>query len=147
MSQIPFVDRLGDAIEAAITGPAADTRRRRLRRGRRLGVLAIAAVLAIGGTAVAAQLLTPADKLAATEVDCLYDPVKGGGGVGIHPGEQDPAAACRAFLAGHGKVLVDDEALPGGVPAALVALAVCGPDLRRHLGLHQRLGEHPHALA
>jgi hypothetical protein len=115
MSQIPFVDRLGDAIEAAVADPKA-ARRSTRRRVRRLGLVAIAAVLALGGTAVAAQLLTAPEKLAATEVDCIYDPVKGGGGVGIHPGEQDPVAACRAFLAGHGKVLV-----PGGVPATLVA--------------------------
>jgi hypothetical protein len=117
LSDIPFARQLRRELAAAITEPAADThrRRRRLRGGRRLGVLAVAAVLVIGGTAVAAQLLTQPERLAATEVDCLYDPVNGSG-VGIHAGGQDPVAACRAFLAGHGKALA-----PGGVPASLVA--------------------------
>jgi hypothetical protein len=114
LSDIPFARQLRSELSAAITGPAADTRRR-LRRGRRLGVLAVAAVLAIGGTAVARTLIAP-DRLATTEVDCLYDPANGGGGVGIPAGGQDPVAACRAFLAGHGKTLV-----PGGVPVSLVA--------------------------
>jgi hypothetical protein len=118
LSDIPFARQLRRELTAAIAAPAADTRRRR--RGRRLGVLAIAAVLAIGGTAVA-RVLTAPDKLAATEVDCGYDPVKGGGGVGISPGARDPVAACRAFLAGPGKALVAD----GSLPAASASLVAC----------------------
>jgi hypothetical protein len=119
MSQIPFVDRLGDAIDVAIAADPKAARRRSRRRVRRVGLLAVAAVLVIGGTVAAAELLTEPEKLAATEVDCLYDPASGGG-VGIHPGGQDPVAACRAFLAGQGKALVEGGSLPA-VPKSLVA--------------------------
>jgi hypothetical protein len=119
MSQIPFVDRLGDALEAAAADHTARQRRVR-RRVRRAGTLALAAVLAVAGTVTAAELLSEPERLAATEVDCLYDPATGGG-VGIHPGAQDPVAACRAFLAGPGKTLVNDGSLPAGAATPLVA--------------------------
>lgn len=119
MSQIPFVSRLGDAIEAAAADPKVRHRAGR-RRLRRAGTLALAAILAVAGTVTAAELLSEPERLAATEVDCLYDPATGGG-VGINPGGQDPVAACRAFLAGHGKALVEDGSLPAGAATPLVA--------------------------
>jgi hypothetical protein len=113
-----FKTELHDAlVETLKQQPTA--RRTARRRGRRLAGLAIAAVLTIGGTVAAAEILIEPEQLAATEIDCLYDPVKGGG-VGIHPGEQDPVAACKAFLAGPGKSLVADGSLPSG-PGSLVA--------------------------
>jgi hypothetical protein len=117
MSQIPFVDRLGDAIDAAVadqkTRPTATSGRTR-RRGRRLALLAAAAVLAAGGTVAAARILTAPEKLAATEIDCYYDPVQGGG-IGINPRDQDPVTACAEHLARHG----DDRDRPA--PASLIA--------------------------
>ena len=64
MSAIPFVERLGDAIQAAIADPAV-ARRRRTRR--RL-VAAVATLLLLGGSLAAARLLNEPDKLAAASI-------------------------------------------------------------------------------
>lgn len=65
MSDIPFVNQLGDAIETAIARPAPARRRFRLSRRRYLAVALAALVVAGGGAAVA---------------DLLHDPVEIGFG-------------------------------------------------------------------
>jgi hypothetical protein len=65
MSDIPFVNQLGDAIEAAIARPAPARRRFRLTRRRYLAVALAALAVAGGGAAVA---------------DLLHDPVEIGFG-------------------------------------------------------------------
>lgn len=71
MSEIPYVNRLGDAIEDAVAAPER-ARRRRRRPGRRFGGLAVAAfLLGAGGVTVAAVLDDP-EKLATRSIAC-YD--------------------------------------------------------------------------
>ncbi len=74
MSEIPFVNQLGDAIEVAIARPAPARRRFRLTRRRYLAV-ALAALAVAGGSAAVAEL--------------LHDPVEiGFGAVGCFEGTQ-----------------------------------------------------------
>ena len=70
MSTIPFVEQLGDAIQAAIADPAV-ARRRRTRR--RL-VVAVTTLLLLGGSLAAAQLLNEPEKLATG--CCIWSSVK-----------------------------------------------------------------------
>ncbi len=94
MSEIPFVQALGDALERAITADAARTgvtrsarRPRWMRFPRVRGRLLVGlAALAFGGAALANSLQS-STRLAAGTVDCGYstsnpgstDPLRGGG--------------------------------------------------------------------
>ena len=88
MSEIPFVNRLGDAIQAAITSPAAARHRVSLRR--RLGLLAVAALLLVGATAAATRILGTPEELAASGITCLED----NGGAGVWDPGRSPIQAC-----------------------------------------------------
>jgi hypothetical protein len=90
VSTIPFVDRLGDAIQAAITDPAV-ARRRRTRR--RL-LLAVAVVLLLGGSLAAAVLLNEPEKLATGSIGCYQDAAMRGPVAIIWPGDRTPVEAC-----------------------------------------------------
>jgi len=94
MSEIRFVERLGDAIEAATT-ERMKSRRRRVRNifG---GVLAVAVV----GTSVATatSLLDGSEQLAAQVVYCYSTQSVDGGGIIIAPSATPPAQACAAEL-------------------------------------------------
>jgi hypothetical protein len=70
MSEIPFVNQLGDELERAAKRAVAGAGRRRRRR---LGLLAVAGALAISGSALAGGLLSgDAEEQAAADVAC-YD--------------------------------------------------------------------------
>jgi hypothetical protein len=96
VSAIPFVDRLGDAIQAAIADPAAARRRRR--RIRRRILLAVAALLLLGGSLAAAELLNEPEKLATGSIGCYRDAGMRGTVTIIWPGDQTPVQACAEAL-------------------------------------------------
>jgi hypothetical protein len=106
MSEIPFVNQLGHALEAAIAAPRPV---RRLRR-RRLGVLALA-VLLVGATGGAvARIVIDSYDLAAGTVACYEKPDLSGdvAVLGTVPGS--PTAECA-------------KAWPSGPPPPLVGCA------------------------
>jgi hypothetical protein len=94
VSTIPFVEQLGDAIQAAISDPAV-ARRRRIRR--RL-VAAVAALLLLGGSLAAARLLNEPEKLATGSIGCYQDAAMRGGVTIIWPGDRTPVEACAESL-------------------------------------------------
>jgi hypothetical protein len=107
VSAIPFVDRLGDAIQAATTDPAvARCRRRRVLRRRLL--LAVAALLLLGGSLAAAELLNEPEKLATGSIGCYQDAGMRGTVTIIWPDDQTPVQALRGDV-------------PGGRPAGPAA--------------------------
>ena len=90
MSEIPFLDELGDALDAAIGQDPrrVSTPQRRLQLPqprmsfgyrRRLGVVLVAFVIAGGATAAAAGLFNSSDRLVLGKVDCNV-----GTGLGAH---------------------------------------------------------------
>jgi hypothetical protein len=92
VSTIPFVERLGDAIQAAITDPAVARRRRR--RTRRRLLLAVAALLLLGGSLAAAELLNEPEKLATGSIGCYQDAGMRGSVTIVWPGDRAPVESC-----------------------------------------------------
>ena len=90
MTTIPFVEQLGDAIQAAIADPAVARRR----RARRRLVVAVATLLLLGGSLAAAQLLNEPEKLATGSVGCYQDAAMRGSVTIIWPGDRTPVEAC-----------------------------------------------------
>jgi hypothetical protein len=96
MSEIPFVNRLGDAIDDAIAEPQPAKRRRRRRR---LGGLALAVFLLGAGGVTIAEILDDPETLATGQVACYseasFEPdvasVQSGGG-------REPTALCAELL-------------------------------------------------
>jgi hypothetical protein len=124
VSDIPFVQALGDALDAATVAP---------RRRHRRVILAVAALLLVGSGAAAASLLTNSTELASDSVGC-YDAA---GNVSVVAVEGfSPVATCARVLhtrrplvacAGEGAVLVyprpaprDCKPLPASYRAARV---------------------------
>ena len=102
MSEIPFLEQLGDALERGAVVAGTPRRRWSLRRHARLVV--VVALLAIGGAASAAALLggSTATELAANGISC-YDAA---GGVTVLSSEGRPPT------------VVCSQALNGAVPAS-----------------------------
>jgi hypothetical protein len=94
VSQIPVVDRLGAAIRAAVTDHKAARRRLARRRIRRLGGLAVAALLLIGGTVAAVRILDDPDQLAQNSVGCFHDGTEAGGVTITWAGDRRPVEVC-----------------------------------------------------
>ena len=90
MSTIPFVEQLGDAIQAAIADPAVARRH----RARRRLVVAVAALLLLAGSLAAARLLNEPGKLATASIGCYEDAAMRGGVTIIWPGDRAPVEAC-----------------------------------------------------
>jgi hypothetical protein len=90
VSTIPFVDRLGDAIQAAIADPAVGRRR----KARRRLLLAVVTLLLLGGSLAAAQLLNEPEKLATGSIGCYRDAAMRGTVMIIWPGDRTPVDAC-----------------------------------------------------
>jgi hypothetical protein len=105
MSEIPFVNQLGDALEAAIATPRPV---RRLRR-RRLAVLALA-VLLVGATGAVARIVIDSDDLAAGTVACYEKPDLSGDVAVLGTVTGSPTAECA-------------RTWPSGPPPPLVACA------------------------
>ena len=92
MSEILYVERLGDAIEAAAARRLA-SRRIRLRRF----VAGLVGVAVVGtGVATATSLLGGSERLAAGAVACYETASLDGGAVVIAPDTRSPVAACAA---------------------------------------------------
>jgi hypothetical protein len=97
MSEIRYVNELGDALERAIVPALARPRLRLPRRPWRL--VAVLVVLALGGEATAAALLDDSTQLAATSISCLAGTDNSANGsYDIQTAGRTPAQACAAVL-------------------------------------------------
>jgi hypothetical protein len=113
MSEIPFVRRLGDALESAAATRLA-TRRRRIRR--RLGIGALGLAIAATGVAAASGILTGTpEQLAVNSVGCYDAPSLNANTAILSTGTDTPVETCARILgtdgplsacAGEGAVLV-----------------------------------------
>jgi hypothetical protein len=101
MSEIPFVNRLGDALETAITMERAP-RRRWVPARRRLLVIAVAIAVAAGATLAVARILSSPTKLATISISC-FDGNLAHGEFYVDAGDRTPIEACAHALrsAGH----------------------------------------------
>ena len=91
MTEIPFINRLGDAIERAIAAPQARRASWRLRRG---GLVLVAAVVALAMAAIAvAHVLSSGDELSTRSIACYTEPALGGD-VTVVANDRAPVAAC-----------------------------------------------------
>jgi hypothetical protein len=104
MSEIPFVNQLGDELERA--AERAQRRPARPARQRRLGLFAVAGALLVSGTALGAGLLSGDVEKQATAAIACYDGADPdfSGSVAVVPHEAgaavpDPVALCRRELA------------------------------------------------
>jgi hypothetical protein len=91
MTTIPFIDRLGDAIDAAIAEPAPRRFRWQPRR-RTLVLVAAVAALALAAVAIARVLSSP-DELATHSIAC-YAAADLGSDVTVVANDRTPVAAC-----------------------------------------------------
>jgi hypothetical protein len=96
MSEIPFVRRLGDALESAAAARLA-TRRRRIRR--RLGGGALGLAIAASGVAAASGILsgTP-EQLAVNSVACFDQLSPDHGATVVSTGTDSPIETCARIL-------------------------------------------------
>jgi hypothetical protein len=116
MSQIPFVAELGDRLDAAIAqtpAPAGPPARRR-RRPRGL-LIALAAMLAVGGGVALAAIMSDPQQLAVNGVSC-YPSADRDSGVSYDPaGELSPAQRCAGVLGRPAATLVSCDGGHGSV--------------------------------
>jgi hypothetical protein len=144
MSEIPYVRRLGDALESAAATHLA-TRRRRIRR--RLGIGALGIAIAASGVAAASGILsgTP-EQLAVTGVGCFERQSLDANTTVLSTGTDSPIETCARVLrtdgpltacAGEGAVLV----FPGRDACRRLGLAPLpagyAPARARVLALHR----------
>jgi hypothetical protein len=101
MSEIPFVNQLGDAIEVAIARPAPARRRFRLTRRRYLAV-ALAALAVAGGSAAVAELLHDPVEIGFGAVGCFEGTEPDGNVAVITDPTKSPVALCAAALPNDG---------------------------------------------
>jgi hypothetical protein len=101
MSDIPFVARLGDAIETAIARPAPARRRVRLPRRRYLAV-ALAALAVAGGSAAIAELFHDPVEIGFGAVACFERTEPDGNVAVISDPARSPIELCAGALAGAG---------------------------------------------
>ncbi len=97
MSEIPFVNRLGDALDEAIATPQRAKARRPRRR--RFGGLAVAVFLLGAGGVTVAEILDDPERLATAEVACYSEATLEPGLVSVQSGEgRSPTAVCADVL-------------------------------------------------
>jgi hypothetical protein len=98
MSEIPFVNQLGDALDAAIANPARAPRRRGLRRlgRRRYLAVALAALAVTGGSAAVAGLFTDPVEIGFGAVGCFEQPSTDGNVAIISDPTRSPVELCAA---------------------------------------------------
>jgi hypothetical protein len=118
MSEIPFVNSLGDAIERSAAERVA-TRRRRIRRRLTIGVLGFA--VAASGVAAASGVFTsaPPEQLATTGVSCYSRADLEHSDVAVFGvTAPDPVDACRSLLGVRGPLVAcagpEVMVFPGG---------------------------------
>jgi hypothetical protein len=97
MSEIPFVNQLGDAIDAAIARPAPAPRRRRFGRRRHLAVALAALAVAGGGAAIAEMLHDPVE-IGFGSVECFERTVPKGNVAVIADPTKSPVDLCATSL-------------------------------------------------
>jgi hypothetical protein len=95
MSEIPFVNRLGDAVERAAAARIA-TRRRRIRRRLTVGALSFAIVAT--GVAAASGVFSSPEQLATSAVGCYERPSFNANTSVLSTGEDSPIDTCRRVL-------------------------------------------------
>jgi hypothetical protein len=137
MSEIPFVNNLGDALERAIVPQTARGRRRLRGRPWRL---ALVLALLVAGAAGAAQTLlsSPTQRAAINGIGC-YDGTNDSAGGAFDVYGPSPIAACRRIYRAEHSALARPEvrliACVGGQgPIAMVFKADGNPDQCRRLG-------------
>jgi hypothetical protein len=117
MSEIPFIDQLGTAIDAAITKPPVARRRRRVSRG---GLLVAAAALALAVAAIAvARVLSSSDDLATHSIGC-YAQADLGSDVAVINNDGPPVAACATALSQMGRSVPPLVACANGATVAVI---------------------------
>ena len=105
MSEIPFIDNLGDAIADAI---AAAPPVRRGWAGRRLVVLVVTAAALLVTAVAAAQILSSPEGLATQSVGCYSSADLGSGSTTIlWSGDSSPVEACAQALRSQGLAVTD----------------------------------------
>jgi hypothetical protein len=125
MSEIPFVNRLGDEIEQAAAARIA-TRRSRIRR--RLVVGAVGFAVAASGVAAASGVFSSAEQLASSPVGCYERPSFNANTSVLSTGEESPVDTCR-------RVLHTDGPLVACMADAHVAVFPGGAEVCDRLGL------------
>jgi hypothetical protein len=101
MSDIPYVNQLGDAFDEAIAGRARAPRRRRLGRRRYLAV-ALAALTVAGGGAAVAGLFTDPVEIGFGAVACFDRPSTDGDVAIVSDPTRSPIDVCTGALSGSG---------------------------------------------
>ena len=125
MSEIPFVQRLGDAIEQAASARIA-ARRSRIRLRITIGALGFA--LLAGGTAAATGVFSTPEQLASSSVGCYDRPSLDGNVSILSTTDRSPVATCA-------KVLGTDGALTACAARGHVAVLPGGPEVCEQVGL------------
>lgn len=129
MSEIPFVQALGDAIDAAVSASAP--RRTRVPRRRLMLIAAALVVLATGSLAVAHFFASP-QKLASDGVGC-YDGASLRANVTVPNGVGSPLAECAAVYRSEGQPVPKLVACAGN--GAVAVFPGRDPALCNRLGL------------
>jgi hypothetical protein len=106
VSEIPFVNQLGDAIETAIARPARARRRVRLPRRRYLAVALAALAVAGGGAAIAGMLNDPVE-IGFGAVGCFEGTEPSGNVAIITDPSKSPAELCATALPNDGLEAAD----------------------------------------
>jgi hypothetical protein len=101
MSEIPFVNQLGDALETAIAKPARAPRLRRLGRRRYLAV-ALAALAVTGGSAAVAGLFHDPVEIGFGAVGCFDGPDTDGNVSVLSDPNRSPLAICASVMTEQG---------------------------------------------
>jgi hypothetical protein len=101
MSEIPYVNQLGDAFDEAIARRARTPRLRRLGRRRYLAVALAALAVAGGGAAIAGMLHDPVE-IGFGAVGCFESQDVGGGAAVVSDPRREPVELCAAVLASEG---------------------------------------------
>jgi hypothetical protein len=125
MSQIPFVQKLGDTLERAAAARTGAGRRRF--RQRLLGGALAFGLIAVGAAA-ATGVFSNHEQLATTSIYCYDGPSLSSGATGLSAGDRSPVETCRDVLHASGP-------LTACAASDHVAVLPGGPGVCRRAGL------------